>query len=246
MGKVVLITGASSGLGAGMAREFAARGYDLALCARRTAPLEAIRAEFPNVRIETAALDVTDHGAVVEAFHGFHAQFGHIDRIVINAGIGLGVPFGKGGFETNLATLETNLIAAMAQADAAMAIFRAQNAGHLVFVSSVTAMRGMRGAMNAYATSKAALAHMAEGLQVETLTKPIKISTLFPGYIRTEINAHIPKDKTPFIIDEITGRKLLVDAIEREKRRAFVPWWPWAPLSLLIRFLPLKWASKIV
>lgn len=246
MGKVVLITGASSGLGAGMAREFAARGYDLALCARRTEPLEAIRAEFPNIRVETAALDVTDHTAVAEVFHGFHTQFGTIDRIVINAGIGLGVPFGKGGFEKNLATLETNLIAAMAQADAAMAIFRAQNAGHLVFVSSVTAMRGMRGAMNAYATSKAALAHMAEGLQVETLTKPIKISTLFPGYIRTEINAHIPKDKTPFIIDEITGRKKLVDAIESEKRRAFVPWWPWAPLSLLMRFLPLKWASKIV
>ncbi len=240
MSKVVLITGASSGLGAGMAREFAERGYDLALCARRTEPMEALKADFPNTRIETATLDVTNHDQVQQVFQDFHARFGHLDRIIVNAGIGRGTQIGRGGHADNLATLETNLIAAMSQAEAAMAIFRAQNAGHLVFISSISAIRGMRGAMNAYATSKAALAHMAEGLQLDVLGKPVNVTTLFPGYIRTEINAHIPKSKTPFIIDEVKGRHLLVNAIEKEPRRAYVPSWPWTPLSLVMKVLPLS------
>ncbi len=247
---VILITGASSGLGAGMAHEFAKKGYDLALCARRIEQIDALKAEIqvdiPNVRIEVATLDVTDHGAVFDVFHEFCKKFKSIDRIIVNAGIGIGAPIGKGGFQDNLATIETNFTAALAQSEAAMEIFRAQEYGHLVMMSSMSAMRGLRGAMTAYSASKAAVASLAEGIRADMLRKPkIKVSTIYPGYIRTEINADIPKSKTPFIIDTEKGCRLLVEAIEREPSKAFVPFWPWSVIGFLMRVLPLSLVTKI-
>ncbi|KFE34256.1 MULTISPECIES: SDR family oxidoreductase [Rhodobacterales] len=248
--EITLITGASSGLGAGMAREIAARGGHLALCARRIEQLEALKAEItaarPACRVEIAALDVTDADAVAATFADFRARMGRLDRVVINAGIGRGAPVGKGGWAENRATLETNLIAAFAQAEAAMAAFRDQNKGHLVVMSSMSAIRGMRGAMTAYATSKAGVAAMAEGLRAECLNKPgIDVTTIFAGYIRTELNAHVPASKTPWIIGADKGARLLVDAIARRPATAFVPRWPWAPLGALMRVLPLPLVSKI-
>ena len=149
MSRSILITGASSGLGEGMAREFAARGDNLALCARRTERLEVLKAEleqqYPGIRIQVMALDVNDHAQVQEVFRAFRAHFGALDRIIVNAGIGKGQPLGTGRFDANRQTAETNFVAALAQIEAAMEIFREQNRGHLVAVSSVTAVRGMPG-----------------------------------------------------------------------------------------------------
>ena len=84
----ILITGASSGLGAEMARQFAAKGYDLALAARRLENLEALKAEIleahPERRVEVRTLDVYDHDQVFEVFRGFAEDFGTIDRFVVN------------------------------------------------------------------------------------------------------------------------------------------------------------------
>ncbi len=105
MRKTILITGASSGLGAEMARQFAARGHDLALAARRTDRLEQLKAEIvaahPEVRVEVRALDVDDHDAVFEVFRAFRTDFGSIDRVVVNAGLGKGAPLGTGRFDAN-------------------------------------------------------------------------------------------------------------------------------------------------
>ena len=130
----IIITGASSGLGAGMAREFAARGYHLGLCARRTDRLEALRDELVKahgIRVELIALDVNDHPQVFAVFDEFKKRFGHLDRVIVNAGVGEGRRIGTGHFETNKRTAETNFIAALAQCEAAVAIFREQKAGHL-------------------------------------------------------------------------------------------------------------------
>ena len=94
----ILITGASSGLGAGMARSFAAKGRDLALCARRTDRLDELKAElsqqYPAVKIAVAALDVKDHEQVPKVFAELSDELGGIDRIIVNAGIGSGAPAG--------------------------------------------------------------------------------------------------------------------------------------------------------
>src|SRR5690606_41984869 len=86
-----------------------------------------------------------------------------------------------------------------------MEIFRAQNRGHLVAVSSVTAVRGMPGNVTTYAATKAGLAALCEGLRVELKKRrsPIRVTTLYPGYIRTEINEKVKN--TPFIVDAQTG-----------------------------------------
>ena len=120
--KTVLITGASSGLGEGMARLFAKLGYNLAICARRTDRLESLQSElvaaYPNIRVEYRALDVSDYDAVFEVFDAFVADFGIIDRIVVNAGIGDSRRIGKGRFDTNRRTVEINFISALAQCEA--------------------------------------------------------------------------------------------------------------------------------
>lgn len=98
MRRSILITGASSGLGEGMAREWAAQGRNLALCARRVDRLEALRDELldrhPDIRVSVRALDVNDHQAVFRVFREFHDEFGTLDRIIVNAGAGKGGPVG--------------------------------------------------------------------------------------------------------------------------------------------------------
>jgi short-subunit dehydrogenase len=241
----ILITGASSGLGEEMARQFAALGHDLALAARRTDRLEALKAELlaaqPGRRIEIRALDVNDDAAVFEVFDAFRADFGGtIDRIVINAGLGKGAPIGTGGEAANRQTAMTNFVAALTQAEAAMKIFRDQRRGHLVFISSMSAMRGMPKTVTVYAATKAGVAHLAEGIRAEMLTSKdldIEVSTIYPGYIRSEMNEHV-KD-TPFMTDTEPGVRAIVGAIEAGKAEARVPAWPWRPLGTALRHLPL-------
>ena len=191
MRKNILITGASSGLGRGMAREYAAMGRDLALCARRVERLDELKSELlaahPNIRVFTRTLDVTQYDQVFEVFKAFKTDLGTLDRVIVNAGIGKGQPVGTGYFRANRQTAETNFIAALAQCEAAVEIFRAQQAGHLVTISSMSALRGMRGNVTAYAASKAALATLAEGIRADLIRTPIRVSTIFPGYIRSEI-----------------------------------------------------------
>jgi short-subunit dehydrogenase len=250
MRKRILITGASSGLGRGMAREFARAGSDLALCARRIDRLQALKAELetahPGIRVAIRSLDVTQYDEVFRVFRSLRDELGGLDRVVVNAGIGQGAPIGKGQFALNRSIVETNFLAALAQCEAAMEIFREVSQGHLVLISSMSAMRGMRGGLTAYAASKAGVASLAEGIRTDMLRKPaIKVSTIFPGYIRTEMNDGAPAKQTPYIIDEATGCRLLVRAIEKEKAKAYVPWWPWALLGWLMKRMPLAWVAKL-
>jgi short-subunit dehydrogenase len=246
--KTILITGASSGLGEEMARQFAARGHDLALCARRTDRLVRLRAEIterhPGVRVELRALDVNDHDRVFEVFQAFRKDFGTLDRVVINAGLGKGAPLGTGRFDANRDTAMTNFVAALAQMEATLEIFRDQNAGHLVVISSMSAMRGMPGTVTTYAASKAGLAHLAEGVRADVLGTPIKVSVIYPGYIRSEMNEKVKN--APFIVSTEKGVSAMVEAIEKEKASAHVPPWPWVPLGFALRHLPLPLARRLM
>ncbi len=244
----ILITGASSGLGEGMAREYARMGRNLALCARRTDRLDALKAEletaYPGIKVFVRALDVNDHDRVFEVFRAFKADLGALDRIVVNAGMGKGASLGTGYFYANVQTAQTNFVAALAQCEAALEIFRAQNAGHLVTISSVSAMRGMPRAQTTYAATKAGLAALTEGIRADLLRSPIKVSTMYPGYIRSEINAKVKS--TPYMVDTATGCRALVRAIEREPVQAFVPGWPWALMARAMKWLPLPWVMKLI
>jgi short-subunit dehydrogenase len=248
MPKTILITGASSGLGEEMARQFAARGHDLALCARRTDRLEALREEItnrhPGVRVLVRPLDVNDHDAVFEVFRAFRAELGRIDRVVVNAGLGKGAPLGTGRFDANRDTAITNFVGALAQTEAAVEIFRDQGFGHLVMISSVSATRGMPKAITTYAATKAGVAHLAEGVRADLYGTPVKVSVIYPGYIRSEMNESV--SSVPFIVSTEKGVAAIVDAVEKEKARACVPSWPWVPVGFALRHLPLPLARRLM
>lgn len=248
MRKTILITGASSGLGEEMARQFAVRGHDLALCARRADRLEALKAEIvaahPGRRVEVRPLDVNDHDQVFAVFRAFREDFGSLDRVVVNAGLGKGAPLGTGRFDANRETAMTNFVGALAQTEAALEIFREQDAGHLVMISSVSAMRGMPGTITTYAATKAGVAHLAEGVRADLLGTPIKVSVIYPGYIRSEMNERVKN--APFMVSTEKGVAAIVDAVEKEKDSAHVPPWPWIPVGFGLKHLPLPLARKLM
>ncbi|WP_308221346.1 SDR family oxidoreductase [Gordonia alkaliphila] len=241
----IIITGASSGLGEGMARQFAARGRSLGLAARRVEKLDALAAELADQagRVVVRGLDVTDFDDVPRAFAELADGLGGVDRVIVNAGLGKGAPIGTGNAAANLETVQTNLLGALAQAEAAMEIFRAQNHGHLVLISSISAVRGLPKAQAAYSASKAGVSALGQGLQTELAGSPITVSVILPGYIETDINRGV---KTKLMSETDDGVRAMVAAIEAERRRSEVPAWPWTPIAAALKYLPDALSAKLV
>lgn len=256
MRKNIWITGASAGLGAGMARLFAAEGHSLALAARRGDRLEELRDElcgaYPEIEVSCHTLDVNDHDAVFEQFTAASTALGGIDRAIVNAGLGKGARIGSGDFYANRDTVMTNVVAALAQCEAAMAHFYERESGHLVLISSMSAMRGMPGRMTTYAATKAALAMLGEGIRADLMRKPvpgIAVTTLYPGYIASDMNARAAENGaggTRLMVDSDTGCRAMVAAIDREVAEAEVPGWPWKPIGFVLRHAPLSVVRRIV
>jgi len=244
----ILISGASTGLGRGMALEFAARGRNLALCARRIDLLLTLKAEiaaqFPDVKVAVRELDVNDHTRVFEVFRALRDDLGGLDRVIVNAGVGRGAPVGSGYFDANKATAMTNFVAALAQCEAALEIFRERGAGHLVTIASVAAIRGLPRYQTVYAATKAGLASLTEGIRADVWGTPIKVSAIYPGYIESEISSGARK--RPFLVDTVTGCRALVRAIESERPKSFVPPWPWAAIAFLMRHMPFGLLVKMM
>ena len=247
----ILITGASSGLGEGMARLFAKRGHNLALCARRTDKLEALKAELlaanPNIEVRTYQLDVNEANQVFAVFKQAISELGHIDRVIVNAGLGKGGRIGTGKYIANAQTIQTNVLGALAQCEAAMEHFYDRKTGHLVMISSMSAMRGMPSSMTTYAATKAMVAHLAEGIRSDLIARKghdIKVTTIYPGYIASEMNAGV-EQKVRMMVDTETGSKALVAAIEREPVSAEVPSWPWKFIGFVMRNAPLSIVRRL-
>ncbi|NEK87222.1 SDR family oxidoreductase [Blastococcus saxobsidens] len=242
----IFISGASAGLGEGMARRFAAMGRDLALCARRVDRLEALREELlaahPGIRIEVAAMDVDDPESVATVLPELADRLGGLDRVIVNAGIGKGASVGTGKAWANRATLLTNVLGSHAQCEAAMELFRTQGMGHLVLISSVASVRGMPGSRTAYGASKAALNALAEGMRSDVYGSQIVVSAILPGYIATDINVG---RRGPFTVGLDKGVKALTETIEREPVRGYVPEFPWRPVAGLLRLLPLSVVRRL-
>ena len=223
-----------------MALQLAAKGYNLALCARRIENLQTLKddiaKQYPSVKVSIRSLDVNDHDAVFEVFKQFKEDLGSLDRVIVNAGMGKGASVGTGYFYANKQTAITNFVSALAQCEAAVEIFRAQNSGHLVTISSISAVRGFRRAMTVYAATKAGLTSMTEGVRIDLMDTPIKVTCVHPGFIRSEINEKVKN--VPFIVNTDVGVHGIIKAIESERASAFTPAWPWSLLHYLMRIAP--------
>lgn len=246
MSRRILITGASSGIGKHLALEFAARGDRLALAARRVDSLQALKQEIlarhPQAQVELRALDVQALDTVAPLIEELAATLGGLDIIIANAGIGDGGGLiGSGGFDRDAAIIQTNVLGAMATIDAAVALFRRQQQGHVVAIASVAAARGLPGA-GSYSASKAAIAVYADSARNELHGSKVHVTTLYPGFIDTPINQRL--ESRPFVITVEKGAKLIAGLIERRVQEAAVPGFPWAFVMWLMRRLPASVLAK--
>lgn len=247
MTKSIVITGASSGIGAALAHEFANRGYNLALCARRTEKLESLKESLTeshkNIQVITAALDVNELETVPTVLNEIRHTFGTIDIVIANAGITGVRRTGSGDLTVDKSIMQTNLFGAIATIDAAVAIFREQGSGQIVGISSFSAFRGIPGSA-AYSASKAALTNYLQAVGTELYRKKdIKVTAIHPGFIRTDIDKNI--DKFPFVINADKAARTMANAIEKGKSDIVVPSWPWAILRNLMPKLPESIIAKI-
>ena len=209
-----------------MARQFAARGYDLALCARRIDRLEELRGgdprrRTPGRRVEVRALDVNDDDQVFEVVprlpRDADARGRTIDRIVVNAGLGKGAPLGTGGYAANRETAMTNFVGALAQAEAAMEIFRAQGPGHLVMISSMSAMRGLPKTMTTYAATEGRRRPPRRGPPQRAARQADQGHRALPRLHRLGDERARARRRRPLMVSTEKGVRAMVDAIEKEK-----------------------------
>lgn len=240
MARSIFITGASSGLGEAIAVEFARRGYAIAIAARRVERIEALAARLREQGAAAAlpvALDVTDFPTIEAALDQATREFGRLDIVVANAGVGYSLPVGRGKFEQVRQTIDTNLTGAIATLEFALPRLRAQGGGQLVAVTSVAGSRGMP-FMGAYSAAKAGLHRYVQALRAEVRHEPIVVTELAPGYIDTDMNRGVKS--RPFVIPLERGGAILARMIERGVGHRYVPVWPWTLVAPLMKLVPAR------
>jgi NAD(P)-dependent dehydrogenase (short-subunit alcohol dehydrogenase family) len=232
----VFITGASSGRGAALAREYAARGATLGLLGRRRDALEALAASLPGTHHVYEA-DVRDHAAMAAAAHGFLAAAGGVDIVIASSGVSQGtltdhpedLPLFEAVFDTNV----LGVVATFAPFIAAMR----QGAGprRLVAIGSVAGIRGMKGA-GAYCASKAAVHSYCESLRLELRASNIRVVTIAPGYIDTPMTQR-NRFPMPFLMPPERFARAAVRAIDAGASYRVIPW-QMGVVAKLLRVLP--------
>ena len=187
VGHAVLITGASSGIGAALAREFAAEGADLALLARRRDRLEALAAEIQKTgrRAAISICDVSRDGDLERAAGEARAVLGKIDVVVANAGFGVVGPLDSLSLEDYRRQLETNLFGVLRTVYATLEDLK-RTRGRLVLVGSVSGHLGVPGS-TAYTMSKFAVRGLAQALGHELAAHGVAVTLISPGFVESEL-----------------------------------------------------------
>lgn len=238
MARSIFITGASSGIGEALALEFARRGYAVAVAGRRVERLEALAArlrELGAAAVLPLPLDVTDFPSIDLALERAAREFGRLDVVVANAGVGYSLAAGRGKFEQVRQTIDTDLTGAIATIEFALPRLRAQGGGQIVAITSVAGARGMP-FMGAYSAAKAGLHRYLQSVRTEVWREPITITELAPGYIDTDMNRSARR--RPFVIPLERGAAIMVRMIERGASHRYVPVFPWALLVPLMKLVP--------
>ncbi|MBC8163929.1 MAG: SDR family oxidoreductase [Roseiflexaceae bacterium] len=180
--KVVLITGASSGIGAAAARAFAAAGAHLVLAARDRARLNELARGLPG-RVLAVPTDITDPQQTAALVQRAVGEFGRLDVLVNNAGVGLAAPVATLTAGDLRAALEVNLLGPLALTQTALPFLRRRR-GQVIFVSSVVGLRALP-YLGGYAATKAALDRLSESLRVELADTGVAVTLLRPGTTST-------------------------------------------------------------
>ncbi len=236
--KRAVIVGASSGIGAALARRLAREGYVLALLARRADRLEELCTEINSAAGETRALayahDVTQYETVPALLQRIVADLGGLDLFVYNAGITIATGFKHYSFEKDRVTTEVNYLGALAWLNPVAALFQSLGAGTIVGTSSVAGERGRIGNPS-YQASKAALTSYLESLRNRLTRRGVHVLTVKPGYVDTEL---VKGQKGLFwVISPDRAAADIWKAIRRQKQDIYVPA-RWRLVMFIVRNIP--------
>jgi len=197
-GKVILITGASRGLGRAMAEAMAQAGGHVVLNGRDQAALAEAVAEIAaaGLSAEAARFDVTDEAVATAAIRGIAERHGRLDVFVGNAGIQHRRPLGEFATADWLRVLETNLTSQFVLAREAARPMLVQGAGRIIFTASIMGLRVARATVAAYVAAKGGLDALTKALAVELGPKGINCNAIAPGFFGTELNKALLSDET--------------------------------------------------
>jgi short-subunit dehydrogenase len=233
----VVITGASSGLGAALARHYARESATLGLIARREPALAAMRAALGD-GCTIYPLDVRDAAALQAAAADFIARFGCPDIVIANAGISVGTLTEHAeDLDAFKQTLEINVLGIVQTFQPFIGPMRAAGKGALAGIASVAGYRGLPGG-SAYSASKAAAISYLESLRVELRDSGVRVSTICPGYVSTPMTIANPYPM-PFLLSAEAAARKIVRAIARGTPYCVIPW-QMAIVARVLHVLP-RW-----
>jgi short-subunit dehydrogenase len=231
----VIISGASSGIGAALARHYAARGATVGLIARRASVLSELFATL-DCTGAVYALDVRDGPALAQAAADFMSGYGCPDVVIANAGVSTGTlteyAEDSQAFQD---VMDVNVLGMVKTFQPFVAKMREAGRGALVGIASVAGYRGLPGAA-AYSASKSAAISYLESLRVELASSGVKVITICPGYIATPMTERNPYPM-PFLMSADTAARKIISIIERGKTFAVIPW-QMALAARMLRILP--------
>jgi len=240
----ILITGASSGLGAELARQYAKDDNELILLARREDKLYALRKELYEKckDIDIIVADVTEFDSLQEKLR----EIDSLDMVILNAGISLGHSDDSDHIPSIAEfkkLYDVNVLSAHAVLEVLLPLFKAQKSGKIVFISSLASLFSMPSS-KIYSSSKRALNAYAEGVGYKYNKYGIKVINILPGFIKSELT-----DKNefnmPFILETELGVAKIIQAIKKNKRQYIFPLRFYLIIKLL-NLLPSFLREKIV
>ena len=235
--RVVLITGASSGIGRALALELGRRGARLGLTARRGEELLKVAEEVGRAGGEALALtaDVRDPEAMKRVAESVRGKWGRVDVLVANAGMSSTTAATKLDAGEVGDVISINVLGVVNSVAAVLPSMLERRAGHLVAISSLASYRGMPSS-GAYSASKAAVSTFFESLRVDLSRSGIDVTVIHPGFIRTPLTEG-RKKKLPFLLEVDDAACRIVRAVERRARTYAFPW-QLASLVRVIRHIP--------
>jgi NAD(P)-dependent dehydrogenase (short-subunit alcohol dehydrogenase family) len=224
-GKVAWVVGASSGIGAAVASELVSRGWTVAISARRAEQLR----EVSGGDMLTVPLDVTDAASVMAAAARVHQELGPVDLAVLSAGYWKQMDPADWDTEIFDQHVRVNLIGMSNSIAAVLPGMLQRHHGVIAGISSVAGYRGLAGS-EAYGATKAAQINLLESLRVHIARTGVRVTTVCPGFVRTDLTAGNPFPM-PFIIDAGQAARFICDGLERERTEIVFP----ARMALLMK-----------
>ena len=221
---VTIITGASTGIGAALALELAARGHAVGLIARRPELLAelALKIEASGGKVAYAPADVTDRLDVADAVAKLERTLGPCTLFVANAGIGGPTPAHKANFDDVGRIVNVNIDGVLHSIAAVLPGMVARGNGHIAAVSSVAGFRGLPGSA-AYSATKAFVTTFLESFRLDLRSRGIAVTAIHPGFIETPLTSK-NKFKMPWLMKADKAARIIANGLEKRRSEVTFPW----------------------